>query len=345
MATVVAASETTSTVSSVAVVVLNWNGKADTLACLASLRLVSPATPRIIVVDNGSVDDSVLAIRQAFPNVDLLPTGENLGFAEGNNVGIRHARSLGASHVLLLNNDTEVAPDLIEQLLAAHARHPQAGIIGPKTYYHADPKRIWWAGGRWDEAGQCFAQIGDGEIDQGQRDHEVATEFIVGSAMFVPSEVLEQVGLLDSRYFLNYEEIDLCTRVQRAGYSLVYAPQARIWHKVSASFGAEESPLKVYYTFRNRLLWARENLTWSRRLKIMRRMAAIVWNRLGRPLFQWRVLASRGLKPFFWQARDAFTSPINRAILCGIRDHARRRFGPCPPDVMALHQRWKAARD
>lgn len=274
----------------------------------------------------------------------VVQTGANLGFAEGNNVGIRFAIESGSDYVLLLNNDTEVAPNLIDELLEAHRHFPNAGVIGPKIYYFDDPNRIWSAGGYWDERGQCFQQGGDGELDEGQHDVAGPTEFIVGCAMLVPVGVFARVGLLERAFFLNYEEIDFCSRVRKAGFALVYAPAARLWHKVSSSFGGEESPLKGYYTYRNRLLWARRHLPVGRRLRI----ASKIWFQLARrflaPVASVRLLMTEP-RSYYWGVRSAVTSPVNRALLCGVRDYLKGAFGPCPSDVMALHRRWKDAGD
>jgi GT2 family glycosyltransferase len=329
--------------SSVAIVVLNWNGKADTLACLRSLTKLTYPEISLVVVDNGSVDDSVLSIRTAFPGLTVLETGANLGFAEGNNVGIRHAMAHGADYVLLLNNDTEVAPDLIEALLDAHRQFPRAGVIGPKMYYFDDPCRIWYAGGLWDEGGQCFQQRGDGERDHGQYDTAGPTEYVVGCAMFIPRGVVEHIGLLESKFFLNYEEIDFGTRATAAGYELVYAPRGRLWHKVSASFGGAESPLKVYYTFRNRLLWAHRHLGWRRRLRVASRVAAVLTRQFLQPLLQLRLMVTEPRR-YLWQVRGAFTSPVSLAVAMGVRDYWRSSFGACPTDVMQLQRRWNELR-
>ena len=134
----------------VAVIVLNWNGREDTLECLRSIRSIAYSNFGVIVVDNGSTDGSVAAIRASQPSVEVIDTGENLGFAGGNNVGIRRALELGADYVLLLNNDTVVDPGLLRAFVAAAALHPEAGAFGAKIYFHSEPTRIWYAGARWE---------------------------------------------------------------------------------------------------------------------------------------------------------------------------------------------------
>ncbi|WP_374339063.1 glycosyltransferase [Methyloversatilis sp.] len=330
----------------VAIIVLNWNGKSDTLACLESLAAVDYGALDVIVVDNGSSDDSANAIRASHPEVTVLETGANLGFAEGNNVGIRHALACGAEYVLLLNNDTEVAPGLIEGFMKVAHTCPDAGIIGARIYYHGHPDTIWYAGGYWDHDQMCFQQTGDGQPDHAAFARVSRTDFVVGCAMFIPRRVLEDVGLLESSFFLNYEEIDYCTRVRAAGYDLLYAPDARLWHKIAASFGGDESPLKIYFTFRNRLLWARRNLPLRRRIAI--HLSVYRWFR-PRFLHGFDHLKDDAplperLRSLYWSLGAAFGSPVNQAWLRGIADFWRGHFGPCPQGIWQLNRRWAESR-
>jgi len=325
---------------SVALIVLNWNGREDTLDCLSSIEQVHYSNLHVIVVDNGSSDGSVDALRVRFPEVDLLANAENLGFAEGNNVGIRYALASGAAYVLLLNNDTIVDPQLISELVHAASLYPHAGVLGPKIYYHSVPNRIWSAGGRWNERAMRFEQVGDGDEDEGQHDSICETEFVVGCAMFVPAAVFEQVGLLEPAFFLNYEEIDFCARVKKAGWGNLFVPRAKLWHRVASSFGGEMSPLKTYFTFRNRLLWAERNLSLRRRAAIHRSVYASFSRRFTRPAIEALRNPGNRLRNAAWALRSAWRSPVNRAWLYGLRDYWRRRFGVCPEDVWTLQRQW-----
>ncbi|MGX2039763.1 glycosyltransferase family 2 protein [Methylocaldum sp. MU1018] len=324
-----------------AIVVLNWNGKADTLACLDSLRQMDYPAHRVIVVDNGSSDDSVAAIREAHPWVHLIENGTNLGFAGGNNVGIRAALRDDAEFMLILNNDTEVAPDFLKALTEEAMRQPQAGVLAPKIYYYDQPDRIWYGGGRWNAAKRRFEQIGDGEPDCGQYDAVGETEFIVGCAMLIRASVFREIGLLDERFFLNYEEIDFCGRARQAGWRLVYVPKARLWHKISVSFGGEESPLKLYFTFRNRLLWAGKALPPAARLALHWSVYRAFVSRFLEPVLH---AFRRGPRSAAWTLKSVLRSPLNRAWYKGIRDYWRGRFGICPQDVWDLQAEWKTMR-
>jgi len=243
---------------SVAVIILNWNRKGDTLACLESLSRVDYSGIEMILVDNGSSDGSAGAVRAAFPAVAVLETGENLGFAEGNNVGLRYALSGGADYVLLLNNDTEVAPDLVAVMVDAVEHAPRAGVAGPTIYYHDLPSTIWSAGGIIDWRRGDSRLIGVGEVDEGQYAVVRDVDFVTGCALLAQRRVFEQVGLLDPRFFMYYEETEWCARATRAGYRILHIPQAHVWHKISPMQQAE-SPRVHYYMTRNRLLFLRNS--------------------------------------------------------------------------------------
>jgi GT2 family glycosyltransferase len=239
----------------VAIIVLNWNGRADTLACLASLAGVNDPTCEVVVVDNGSTDDSVAAVRASYSQVALIETGENLGYVGGNNVGLEYARTMGADYALLLNNDTEVAPDFLRLLVEAAEANPATGIVGPTIYYFDRPGVIWSAGGAIDWGRGRTFMIGLDEVDQGQFGHTVRlVDFVTGCALLIKMSVVERVGMLDPRFFAYYEEAEWCVRVARAGFRILHVPQAKIWHKITPSARAG-SPAVHYYMTRNRLLF------------------------------------------------------------------------------------------
>lgn len=240
----------------VAIIVLNWNGGEDTLACLESLRQLDYPDYEIVVVDNGSTDSSAQVIRDAFPNVMMLETGKNLGFAGGNNVGLRYALAGSADYVLLLNNDTEVASDFISVLVCAVEATPHAGVAGPTIYYFDRPTTIWSAGGTIDWRRGDTHMMALNEVDEGQYDVVREVDFVTGCALLARREVVDQVGLFDSRFFMYYEEAEWCVRVARAGFKILHVPQARIWHKIVPMQQAA-SPRIHYYMTRNRLLFLR----------------------------------------------------------------------------------------
>lgn len=296
----------------VAIIVLNWNGKEDTLDCLASLERLDYPAMDIIVVDNGSSDDSVSAIRAGYPAVHLIELDENLGFVGGNNIGMIEAQRLAADFVLLLNNDTVVAPDFLRQLIAA-AQNGQFRIAGPLIYYHQQPKIIWSAGGEIDWRRGSTRMVGIGEQDTGQFGNTpYAVDFLTGCALLFHRQVLEQIGPLDERFFAYYEEAEWCVRAKRAGYTCWLVPQAKIWHKISSE-AREASPTVHYYMTRNRLLFLK-----LAQVGIFSWLAVL--GEYGRTLLSWT------LKPK-WRHKSAQL----RAMLQAILDFSRGRFGKLKP--------------
>lgn len=253
-----------------AVVVLSWNGRADTLAALASLAACRvPAGWRVtlMMVDNASTDGSVDAVRREFPAVEVVALGENRRFAGGNNEGVRRALAAGAAAIMLINNDTEADPGMFEPLLAALDADPGAGAAAPLILFAAPRDRIWYAGGHCVPALGLAAHRGLRARDDGRFRAVEATGYLTGCCLVARREVWEKVGLLDERYFIYAEDADWSLRARAAGYGLRFVPEARLWHKVSAASGAA-SPWKIYQRLRaNLTLFARHargigRLTW-----------------------------------------------------------------------------------
>jgi len=226
---------------SVSVILVNWNGRNDTLECLHSLAKVSYAPMHIIMVDNASADDSVDAVKREFPSVEMIPNKTNLRFAGGNNIGIKHALERGSDYILLLNNDTTVDAEFLTELVKAADADPGIGMVGAKIYYYDDPKRIWFAGGRIEWWKGWISHIGLREEDRGQYDTARAVDYITGCCLLVKRPVIEKIGNLDEQFFMYGEDVDWCLRVCKAGFRLVYEPKAKIWHKLSVSAGGHLS--------------------------------------------------------------------------------------------------------
>jgi GT2 family glycosyltransferase len=239
------------------VVILNWNGWEDTVACVASVKQTEYPDFHIVVVDNASSDGSEERIRAAHPDITVLQSGGNLGYAGGNNVGIRHALDQGADFVWILNNDTSVAPDALAELVRP-AADPQIGIVGSKIYFMAAPTRLWFAGGRVDWRRGIAYHLGDGEDDTGQYDAMTNSDTAQGASMLVSRATFEQIGLMDERYFLYFEEADFCCRARDAGFRVAFAPASHVWHSISKSTGARSS-LFLYYFTRNNILFVRRH--------------------------------------------------------------------------------------
>lgn len=240
----------------VAIIVLTYNGIADTLACLASLYRLDYPSERyeVVVVDNASRDSTPAQVRSAFPQAIVIENGANLGFAAGNNVGLRYAQTHGYDYALLLNNDTEAAPDMLEQLVATAEADPAIAAVGPIIYYYDAPQRVWSAGGYIDWRRGICRMAGE-EEDRGQYPARTV-DFITGCAMLIRVAVLGKVGLLDERFFMYFEETEWCVRATRAGYACSFTPAAKVWHKIPLNARFDREYL-AYYMTRNRLLFLR----------------------------------------------------------------------------------------
>lgn len=194
----------------------------------------------------------------------LIKNDKNYGFAEGNNIGMRYAlKTLNADYVLLLNNDTVVDKDFLGKMVNFGEINKNNGIIGPKIYYYDQPNTIWCIGGKIDWKLARGLHIGTNEVDNGQYDKTEEFNYVSGSAFLIKREVMDKIGLMDKKFFLYFEETDLALRASQKEYKSVYAPEAKIWHKVSKSGGGLSKPIGLYYITRNRWLfmkkWAKKS--------------------------------------------------------------------------------------
>jgi len=246
----------------VSVISVNYNQAQLTCDMVASLLRTTYPRLEIIVVDNASPTDNPDLITQQYPQVKLIKSAQNLGFAGGNNLGIAEAKG---EYLLFLNNDTEVDPGFLEPLVQLFQQNPQVGIASPKIIFHGTDNVIQYAGslGVNSWTGRSVT-VGMGETDHGQYNQSHPTQLADGAAMMVPRRVIEAVGVMPEVYFLYYEELDWCELIKRAGYTCHYVAEATIYHKESMSVG-KSSVLKTYYMNRNRLLYIRRNCQgWAR---------------------------------------------------------------------------------
>lgn len=224
----------------IAVIVLNWNGAADTLACLVSLSKVRTPEFTTLVVDNGSTDGSAGLVRSAFPDVELLELPHNLGFAAGNNAGFASLRGRGFDTVVFLNNDTVVDDGFLFPLVDA-LRDPWVGIVAPKILYMDDPGRIWFAGGIVNRVTGAIAHRGIRMSDAPRFSVPDAVGYATGCCFCMRSKDYEALGGFDEEFAMYGEDVDLSLRVRETGRTVRYEPASRIWHRVSASAGGELS--------------------------------------------------------------------------------------------------------
>ncbi len=234
-------------------VILNWNGLADTTACLDSLKKVTYPDYRVVVVDNGSKDNEGLLLKEIFGNyVHLIQNAENLGFVGGNNIGIRHALDKRAHYVLLLNNDTTVEPDFLNRLVAAGETYPTIGILGPKVYLDRDRRMLWSAGGLIDYI-TSFTYKNTQAEPYNFYSEVVRVGYIIGAAMLIKREVIEKIGLLDERFFAYEEDIEYCVRAYRHNYDSALVTTSVVYHSPGSSTQAVPE-LPYYYQNRNSYL-------------------------------------------------------------------------------------------
>jgi GT2 family glycosyltransferase len=274
------------------VIILNWNGKRDTVVCLDSLKSVKKNNVdlHICVVDNGSSDDSVKVITKDYPSIEIVETGKNLGFSGGNNVGIAYALSHGAEYIWLLNNDTLVDKNVLSFLSVFD--DPKVGACGSKIYfaagheYHIDRykesergKVFWYAGGLIDWKNMFASHQGVDEVDHGQYDHVEETQFITGCSFIVRADVIKRIGYLNDKYYLYLEDLDWSMRIKQAGYKNVFAPSSIVWHINAGSSGKPGNPLHEYYFTRNRLLFGFTYAPMRTRFALMREAIRFVFGK------------------------------------------------------------------
>ena len=303
------------------VVVLTHNGRADTLECLSSMEKLEYPNFRLLLIDNASTDDTVAAVQSRFPGVTLLKNGQNLGYAGANNVGMEVAIRDGAEFVLLANNDITIAPDMLTHLVRTCMADDGIAIAGPTVLYYDQPDTVHHRG--------CFLNraTARGEVPRdrdtvrtGDPGDPVTVDYVGGCAILIRSHAVQRIGSLDERFFAYYEETDLCFRAQEAGYRVVCVPRAEVWHKISRHW--DRYPLlRMYYEFRNRLLFLWKRASYARAIADVVLAPAYGARAV---LGQWRRGARLGLRPL-------------SVVVCASLHFVLRRFGKAS---RAIERRW-----
>ncbi|MCF6239872.1 MAG: glycosyltransferase family 2 protein [Bacteroidales bacterium] len=240
----------------VSIITVNYNQIDVTMDLLHSLQQVSYQNVEIIVVDNNSKNDSFSLLKKEFPNVLLVKSNINRGFAGGNNLGLHFAKG---KYILFLNNDVVVTKGFIEPMVRLLESDSRIGMVSPKIRFYYEPETIQYAG--YTSMNKITLRqnlIGYKQKDEGQFDTVQPSYSVHGAAMMVPAQILYRVGLMAEIYFLYYEEHDWSFRIKKAGFKVYYQPKSLVFHKESVSTG-KNSPLKIYYITRNRILYARRN--------------------------------------------------------------------------------------
>lgn len=281
------------------IIILNWNRKKDTLECLESVNKLrsNGFKVRTVVVDNASTDGSVASLTE-LKDIEIIRNKKNLGFAEGNNVGIKYALNNKADYILILNNDTDVHKDLLGELISASKKHPDGGAFSPMIYFakgfefHKERykkaelgKVIWSAGGNIDWNNVYGVNRGVDKVDTGQYRKIEEISFATGACVLYTAKAIKKKGAFDPKYFMYYEDVELSVRLTRAGFKIYFVPKAKLWHKVAQSSGIG-SGLNDYFISRNRLLFGMKYASLRTRFALFREAIRLFvkgrpWQRAG----------------------------------------------------------------
>jgi GT2 family glycosyltransferase len=230
-------------------VVVNWNRPSDTIACVQSLLEQKGIDLHIIIVDNGSTDNSVRILRDKFPNLELINYPVNLKFGRGYNLGIRRALQTRVDDVFIINNDAILDPHALA--LLCEQISSDVGILSPLIYYADPPNVIWSIGGKLHPLTLERSSDSVKIVDQGDWPSFIEQDFVTGCGMLLTHQVLEEVGLFDETFEHYYEDMDYCRRVRKAGFRILVVPQAKMWHKIAMSSGGSDSPVERYWMARS----------------------------------------------------------------------------------------------
>lgn len=250
----------------VGLVILNWNGLENTRRCLLSVFKSNHTPISIVVVDNGSKNDEAAQLEREFgTQITVLKNPENVGYTKGSNQGIRWCLERKLDFISLLNNDTHVAPDWLDELLVVARQSNRIGILTPKIFSSADPERIWHTGGTvslWTAKtnGLVFDNI------KKERPFYTKFDYCPGTAMLIRRQVVEQIGMLPEEYFAYMEDVEYSRRAKQATWFLAYVPKAHVWHKGYASTGGDPfSVIPLFLRVRNRIIFIKRNAGWLHR--------------------------------------------------------------------------------
>lgn len=265
----------------VAVVILNYKVADETIKCIKSVQSSTYENYQIIVVDNNSGDTLEEKLRK-FKDIYFYQNGVNSGYTGGNNIGLKLALRMSIDYCLILNPDTIVDKDCIENLVTG-AEKLKAGIVGPKIHF-SGTENIWYAGGLMDLENVLGKHRGVNEKDIGQYEEMEETDYVTGAAMLISIDVIKKVGFFDERFFLYYEDSDFCMRAKKAGSKIFYIPEALVYHENAKSSGLGSS-LQDYFITRNRMIFASKYLPFKTRFALLREGIRNIGNPIRRLAF------------------------------------------------------------
>lgn len=240
---------------SVLAIVLNWQQPQITLQCIQALQAMAYPRLEMLIIDNGSADDSFEILSRVLSAEQLVTLPQNLGFASGCNVGLKQAIVRNFDYALLINNDAFPAPDMLEKLLSK--ARPDIALLSPKIYYEAEPKRIWFGNGRQHPWTLDLQDTGRGQIDGPEWASDREVDYLLGTCLLVNLAAGKAVNFFDERYFMYFEDLDWSLRFRQAGYRLFLVADAYLYHRVAVSSGGLESPLRRYHVARSGVIFWR----------------------------------------------------------------------------------------
>lgn len=296
----------------VAVVILNWNGRDDLLNCVSTLPRLTYPNYVAIVVDNASADGSIEALRECFPQQRVLVMEKNLGFCGGNNRGIADALAHGADYVLLLNNDTEMHPELITELVRVAESDARIGAVGAKNLRLENPAEVWGAYGELTYGKELVRVVGYAQTDGAAYRIVRDVDWVIGNGIMMRRAALERVGGFDEGFFGYHEDVDWCERARRHGFRIVFNGNAIILHK---GFGASDPrrpiPFPVlYFLGRNGIYFARKHGSLWQQLRFCTLFLAEVAGLLAHS-----IVRRERLKPHLWRLRGFADGVLGRLPL------------------------------
>ena len=286
------------------IITLNYNRAEETVACVASLKRITYPNYRLLVIDNCSTDDSYSRLERLPSGVELIKTEKNLGYTGGMNYGIKHVLPDNPDYVLMLNNDTVVEPDFLSEMVVALEGHPNAAVACGTILCDHDHSLVWYASGSLVEwrAHASHNHIWEPHLPE-RYPGPVVTEFVTGCMLLLKMQHRREIGFEDERYFMYLDDMEYSARVRSRGFSLLYVPASIIYHKV---LDEHLRPFKLYYTIRNRMLFARTYRSGAGRV--------ITW------IYFFSVMT---LKLMYWRIRKP---KLYHATVCGIADYFRGNF-------------------
>ena len=285
----------------VCILTTTWNQIDKTIACLNSVSALQYPDVSVLLVDNGSEDNTTAIVTEQFPWVNVIPLPENLGFAKGYNIGLRAALQDNYPYIFLINNDTILASDCLDFLVEEIFAAPDIGMVTAKIYYADDPKRIWSAGGKLNQRTLEAVKKGDNQIDRGQWEDALDIDFAPLCAVLINKILLEEIGLLDESFFVYYEDMDFCRRVRASGFRIRLQPKAHMWHSVASSSGGSNSPHERYWMARSSVCYYAKHARGKQKLLVLLLRTGSAFRTTGKLLRAGNTLALRAYWRGLWQ--------------------------------------------